>query len=138
MQKRSRKRGERRYLLGNEHIPLPDYAMFKLVCRDAAQLLGIPANEVRRVYVEFIECSVKMALPESNPGELSDEELLVPRRRIQIPGVASLEVTEKSIRHWRRIQKAILHNKTNNNYVETEENNSYIQPHPDDEGPVQE
>ena len=113
MPKRSRKKGEREQLLGNSHIPAPDYAMFDLVCREAAQVLGLSAKEVRDIYIEFIDCSLKSALPEPNPGSLSDEELLHPRRIIQIPGVASLEVTENSLRHWRRIQKAIEHNKQN-------------------------
>lgn len=113
MSKRSRKKGERELLLGNAHIPAPDYAMFDLVCSEAAQILGLSAKEVRSIYIEFIDRSLKTALPESNPGSLSDEELLNPRRIIQIPGVASLEVTENSLRHWRRIQKAIEHNKQN-------------------------
>lgn len=113
MPKRSRKKGEREQLLGNTRIPAPDYAMFDLVCRDTAQLLGLSQKEVRNIYVEFIDCSLKLTLPEANPGTLTDEELLHPKRRIQIPGVASLEVTENSLRHWRRIQKAIEYNKNN-------------------------
>jgi hypothetical protein len=111
--KRSRKRGEREQLLGNAHIPAPDYAMFDVVCSEAAQVLGLNAKEVRDIYVKFIDCSLKSALPEQNPGSLSDNQLLYPRRIIQIPGVASLEITENSLRHWRRIQKAIEHNKQN-------------------------
>ena len=113
MPKRSRKKGEREQLLGNTSIPAPDYAMFDLVCRDTAQLLGLSQKEVRNIYVEFIDCSLKLALPEANPGTLNDKELLHPKRRIQIPDVASLEITENSLRHWRRIQKAIEYNKNN-------------------------
>lgn len=113
MAKVSRKKGEREHLLGNAHIPAPDYAMFDVVCREAAQVLGLSAKEVRDIYVEFIDCSLRSALPEANPGSLSDEELLHPRRLIQIPHVASLEITENSLRHWRRVQKAIEYNKQN-------------------------
>jgi hypothetical protein len=111
--KKSRKQGEREQLLGSERIPAPDYAMFDLVCSESAQVLGMSAKEVRSIYVNFIEHSLKMELPEDNPGSLSDTELLNPRRRIQIPGIASLEVTGNSLRHWRRIQKAIEYNKQN-------------------------
>ena len=111
--KRSRKQGEREQLLGPARIPAPDYAMFDLVCSESAQLLGLSAKEVRNIYVNFVEYSLKRALPEGSPGSLSDTELLNPRRRIQIPGIASLEVTENSLRHWRRIQKAIEQNKQN-------------------------
>ena len=113
MPKESRKKGEREQLLGNAHIPAPDYAMFDLVCSEAAQVLGLSTKEVRSIYVEFIDCSLKSVLPEQDPGSLSDEALLNPRRLIQIPGIASLEITENSLRHWRRIQKAIELNKQN-------------------------
>lgn len=109
----SRKKGEREQLLGSSKIPAPDYAMFDLVCSESAQMLGLSTKEVHDIYVNFVEYSLKMALPEDNPGSLSDTELLNPRRRIQIPGIASLEVTDKSLRHWRRIQKAIEQNKQN-------------------------
>lgn len=113
MARKSRKTSEREQTLGNAHIPAADYAMFGLVCSESAQLLGLSAKEVRDTYVNFIEYSLKKVLPEKNPGSLSDEELLYPRRIIQIPGIASLEVTENSLRHWRRIQRAIEYNKKN-------------------------
>jgi hypothetical protein len=119
--------------------------VFNSICSDVAYPLGLSAKDVRDLYVEFIDHSVGAALPEDRPRDLTDEQLLNPRRIIRIPKVASLEVTRKSLAHWRRVRERITAKKNTdinaqntNNYAETEENNSDIQPHPDDEGPVQE
>ena len=144
---KGRKRRTEKYSVfeGGERIPTPDYAVFNSICSDVAYPLGLSAKDVRDLYVEFIDHSVGAALPEDRPRDLTDEQLLNPRRIIRIPKVASLEVTRKSLAHWRRVRERITAKKNTdinaqntNNYAETEENNSDIQPHPDDEGPVQE
>lgn len=118
--KGSRRRSSDRWAAfdGGEHIPVPDFAVFRSVCDDVGKKLGIKGSEVYRLYKAYISCSVELLFPENKPGELTDEELLTPRRRIQIPHVASLEVTENSLRRWRIIQRNIR-NKRNKDTEQT-------------------
>lgn len=99
---------------GGEHIPVPDYAMFRKACEMAAKELGLPFLTVCKLYRDYVSTSIGLMLPEDNPGALSDEELLHPRRRIQIPHVATAEITEKSLYRWRAIQQRIKDKKEQN------------------------
>lgn len=109
MEKETRKRASDEYGIFEvgDRIPLPDYAMFNEACKEAALELGMKPKDVIRIYKNFIACSLNMLFPEDNPRSLSDEELLHPRRILHVPKVASLEVTEKSLWHWRKVQEAI-------------------------------
>ena len=106
---------------GGEHIPVPDYAMFDKACELAAAKLGMKADLVRRIYKDYINCSIELMLPEPNPKELSDDELLNPRRRIQIPHVAAIEVTKKSLYRWRMIEQRIKNKDTKETNKDTEQ-----------------
>lgn len=99
---------------GGEHTPAPDYAMFNLVCKDVATELGLNQKLVSTVYKQFLHYSLKEVFPESEPRSLSDEELLNPRRIMSVPGIASLEVTKKSLLHWQHINDAIQAKKLTN------------------------
>lgn len=107
---------------GGERIPAPDYAMFRKACEDAARELGIETDVVYRLYKDYITCSIMLMFPEPSPKALSDNELLNPRRRIQIPRVATAEVTNKSLYSWRRIEQRIKdkHNNTKQTNKDTE------------------
>lgn len=95
------------------HTSVPDYAMFRLVCKDVANELGISAELVSKLYRQFIHYSLKEVFPEPNPRNLPNDKLLHPRRIMTIPGIASLEVTEKSLKHWHYINDAIQAKKNN-------------------------
>ena len=109
MPKGSKRRSLDRYELfeGGERIPLPDYAMFRKACEEAGQELGINGGEVERVYRKFIRYSLDLLLPEKNPRSLPDEALLTPRRIMKVPGIASCEITKRSLWHWHKIEYAI-------------------------------
>lgn len=92
---------------GGEHIPAPDYAMFRIACRMAANELDMKPSDVYRLYKDYVNCSIALMFPERSPKALSDKELLNPRRRIQLPHVATAEVTEKSLYRWRVIEQRI-------------------------------
>lgn len=119
MPKGRRRRKKDKYSLFDDggRIPLPDYAIFNAVCSEVGAEIGLSPKEVRRIYVEFVEQSLLLALPEPNPGSLPNDALLNPRRIIRIPGVASLEITDKSLRHFRKVQSMIEYSKKmkNNN-----------------------
>lgn len=119
MPKGTKRRSSDRYEAfdGGERIPLPDYAMFYKACDEVGKELGIPGNEIARIYKGFIAQSLCMMFPEGNPRDISDEKLLSPRRIIHIPKIASLEVTERSLWHWHKVHDAIKNarRKMNNN-----------------------
>lgn len=109
MPKGSKRRSSERYSIfeGGEHIPRPDMAMFKQVCKEAAAELDMNWEDVYKLYRRYVEYSLRMAFPEDNPKELPDSELLTPRRIINIKGICSAEVTNKSLWSWRQIEQKI-------------------------------
>jgi len=106
---------------GGEHIPTPDYAMFRKACDDAAKKLGLKADDVYKLYKNYLNLSIELLFPEPSPKELTDNELLEPRRRIQIPHVAVIEVTKKSLYRWRRIEQKIKNKDTEQTNKDTEQ-----------------
>lgn len=109
MPKGSRRRSSDKYSIfeSGDHIPRPDLAAFKDVCREAAQKLGMDWEDVFKIYKTYIEYSIKMTFPEDKPRELDDEVLLTPRRIMNIRGIASAEVTPSSLWGWRQIESRI-------------------------------
>lgn len=109
----SKRRGSDRYSVfdSGDPIPRPDLSMFKQVCRDAAQELGMDWKEVYRLYKLYVYYSLKMAFPEDNPRDLTDDDLLNPRRIITIRGICTAEVTESSLWGFRQMQKNIENKK---------------------------
>lgn len=100
----------------------PDYENFKHLCREVGKEVGLPGEEVYKIYSRFVDRSVQMLFPEPDLCALTDEQLLHPRRVFQIPYVCRAEVTKKSLNHFRMMMKAIQVSKErkNNNTKETE------------------
>lgn len=109
MPKGRKRRADSRYDVFDpgDKISLPDYKMFEEVCREAAQELGMNKDKLLSLYKHYVDVSLELMFPEGEPRTLPDELLLHPRRMIRIPGIVTAEVTEKSLKRWRKIEAII-------------------------------
>lgn len=122
MPKGRKRRSDSRYDVfeAGDRIPRPDYKMFEEVCSEAAQELGLSKDEVLFLFKRYVDVSLGLMFPEKSPRSLLDDALLRPRRIMRIPGIVTAEVTEKSLRRWRKIDALIRakRNKDNNDKTE--------------------